>query len=171
MLYGATSEPFVSSGMSSGSFPALGGTAATILLTFQLPATPPTGSLSLLQLSMAPPYDSSNQQSQYNININAMSAMSFGGSGAVLNSGYSSMSGYVYASVSATVYDTVANTTTSVWAQSMGPPQFVPTLFGGSWVTVAVSISSTDNVTTYARDSVLSSNMMSGAFSAAYTPA
>ena len=43
------------------------------------------------------------------------------------------------------------------------PMLFVPTLFGGGWVTVAVSVSSTSNMTLYARDSVLSSNMSIGA--------
>ena len=173
MLYGATSESLISSsyGMSSGSFSALGGTDATIVLTFQLPAMPPTGSLSLLQLSLSPPYNSSNPpRTYYNIYINAMSVASFGGPGFVPTSGYSNISGYVYAGVSATVVDTVANTTTSVGASQTGLPQFVPKLFGGSWVTVAVSLSSTSNVTTYARDSVLSTNTTFGALTAACAP-
>ena len=174
MLYGATSEALASSnyGTSSASFPALGGTDATIVITFQLPAVPPTGSLSILQLSLSPPYNSSNPASRTfcTIYITAMSVASFGGPGFVPTSGYSNISGYVYAGVSATLIDTVANTTTTVGASRTGLPQFVPKLFGGSWVTVAVSLSSTNNVTTYARDSVLSTITTFGAFTAARAP-
>ena len=106
MLYGATSEALASSnyGTSSASFPALGGTDATIVITFQLPAVPPTGSLSILQLSLSPPYNSSNPASRTfcTIYITAMSVASFGPSVAP-TSGYSNISGYLYGGVTAAV--------------------------------------------------------------------
>ena len=170
MLYGATSESVLASGngYSSGPTLTLGGTDATFVVTFQLPAMPPTGSLSVLQVSMGLPRNSSNPAtySFYSLSINTMSVASFGPSVAP-TSGYSNFSGYLYGGVTAAVVDAVAGTTTSVSANQTGTlPQFVPKLFGGSWVTVAVSVSSTGNVVVYTRDSVLSSNSTFGASSA-----
>ena len=179
VLYGATSESFVSStnGYSSASQSiTLGGTDATFMLTFQLPAMPPSGGITLFQLSMATVSNNNGPSNNfYNIYVSAMAAgvlSMFSGPGA-MGSGASStnnIGGYISVDLYSNVADSVANTTTTVMSGSMmGPPPFlyVPRLFGGSWVTVAVSVSSTGNMTAYARDSVLSSSLSLGASSAA----
>ena len=173
VLYGATSESVASStfgnSYSAGSTFALGGTEATFMVTFQLPAIPPTGSLPLLRASFFSTSNSgggggmANPQS-YNVYIRAMPASTMFMPG--VTTGGSSTGGYVYAYVSS-YYTDSSGTTTSVnpGQQMMGPPPFllVPKLFGGSWVTVAVSVSSSNNVTVYTRDSVLSSSLSFGA--------
>ena len=164
VLYGATSESVLASSSIGpfGQLMTLGGTGATFVVTFQLPGVPPTGSLSVLQVLW---YNSSNigtTNSFYSVNINAMSVLSVGGSGGAA-SGYSNISGYVSGSVSATTMDAVANTSTAVGTGWVGLPQYVPKLFGGSWVTVAVSVSSTGNLTLYVRNSVVSSSSTFGA--------
>jgi len=172
VLYGATSESFVSptNGYSSAAQSiTLGGTDATFVLTFQLPAMPPSGGITLFQLN------SGLSNSFYGVYVSAMAAGMFsmlsGGPGA-MGSGASStniIGGYISVDLYSTVEDSVANTTTDVMSSMMWPPPslYVPRLFGGSWVTVAVSVSSTGNMTVYARDSVLSSSLSLGASSAA----
>ena len=172
MLYGATSESFVSStfgySYSSSSGFALGGTDATFMLTFQLPAIPPTGSLALLRAFFAPTSNTGGggmaTPQSYSVYIRAMPASTLFMPG--VTTGGSSTGGYVYAYVSS-YYTDSSGTTTSVnpGQQMMGPPpfMFVPKLFSGSWVTVAVSVSSSNNVTVYARDSVISSSLSFGA--------
>ena len=178
VLYGATSESFVSptNGYSSAAQSiTLGGTDATFVLTFQLPAMPPSGGITLFELSLAPVSNNNGPSNFYDIYVSAMAAgvvAMFSGPGA-MGSGASStnnIGGYISVDLYSTVADSVANTTTTVMSGSMmGPPPFlyVPRLFGGSWVTVAVSVSSTGNMTAYARDSVLSSSLSLGASSAA----
>ena len=150
----------------------LGGTDATFMLTFQLPAMPPSGGTTLLQLSQYSSNGTTQSSSFSGIYVTAISvgaAAMFGGPGLPMASGTTStnnISGYVLVDLWYNAYSSVANTTTTVFNQNMmGPPPmlFVPKLFGGSWVTVAVSVSSTSNMTVYARDSVLSSNMSLGA--------
>ena len=177
VLYGTTSESFVSSSFGN-SYPSgwgfgLGGTGATFVVTFQLPATPPRGYLTVFVVSLAPPYNSSDPatKTSYNIYVTAVSATLGVPPATSGYTGYSNISGYLSAGMTAAVVDAVANTTTSVSFNRTGSSlQFVPKLFGGSWVTVAVSVSSTGNVLAYTRDSVLSSNSTFGAPSAACAP-
>ena len=170
MLYGATSEPFVASSsgysLSSGSSFALGGTEATFMMTFQLPATPPTGSMPLFRAFFAPTSSGSGgaPPQTYNIYVRAMPASTVFMPG--ITTGGSSLGGYVYAYVSSYFTNSSGtNTMVNFDMPMMGPPpfMFVPKLFGGSWVTVAVSVSSTSNVTVYVRDSVISSSLSFGA--------
>ena len=186
MLYGATSEAFVASSTdqsmgqpSSGASLTLGGTDATFMLTFQLPAMPPSGGTTLLHLSQYSSNGTTQSSSSSDIYVTAISvgaAAMFSGPGlpgASSTTSANNISGYVSVDMWYTAISSVANTTTTVnTGDTMGPPPmlFVPKLFGGSWVTVAVSVSSTSNITVFARDSVLSSNMSIGA-SAVVLPA
>ena len=169
MLYGATSEAFVASSTdnSPSSF-TLGGTDATFLLTFQLPALSPAGAVTLLQLTYNNDVDSFLQ-----FTINAVSVEKVNGPG--INSANNVVSGFISVSWSYDVFDSGTGNDTFVFSNQDMPdgPQpmlFVPKLFGGSWVTVAVSVSSTSNMTVYARDSVSSSNMSLGASITAMPP-
>ena len=168
VLYGATSEPFVASSSSdqSPSSLTLGGTDATFLLTFQLPALPPAGAVTLLQL-----FNNDDINSLlFVINANSVEKVNGPGTNSANN-----VSGFISVSWSYDVFDSGTGNDTFVFSNQDMPdgPQpmlFVPKLFGGSWVTVAVSVSSTSNMTVYARDSVSSSNMSLGASITAMPP-
>ena len=137
------------------------------MMTFQLPAIPPTGSMPLFSANFAPTSSGGGgtPPQRYYIYIRAMPASTLFMPG--ITTGGSSLGGYVYAYIYSSYTDSSSGTSTMVNLDMpmMGPPpfMFVPRLFGGSWVTVAVSVSSTSNVTVYSRDSVLSSSLSFGA--------
>ena len=161
VLFGASSEAFASStggfNAASSSF-TLGSTEATFVVTFQLPSLPPSGSVNVFQLAQS----SSSTPGYYSLGLMAMTpAMfgpTFGSSGAS-----TSTSGYVlpFFYYSANSGGSTTSVSTNNQFGALNAALFLPKLFGG-WVTLAVSLSATNNMTVYARDSMQSSSLSQG---------